>query len=291
MRKNSQRVVHCLSVFLLELIATISICSSVVVDAYFPTLPQIRSTLVTVTTSRTRIYVNNQADFEDDTWDANVDYEAEWSQGRGTESSSSLPDPSSAWNAVPNMPADLDAEKLGIALDLEPWTQEQAQKLRQDASQVINDAIDTGIQDIERLRSKMNREIEASKRAMQLASDLEARRQQERLLSKIDKLTNNFLQSNEQERKSTQIAAAANRAMEGTGQGLEMGTWGVFDGRTVMAGETSTGMSSLLGSVVNAVQKQSQQHQQQPDGHKHVTQRNRILLIADTQKVTTLMDD
>jgi hypothetical protein len=288
MRKR-QQVLYCLPVLLSGLIATTSTSSFIVVNAYFPTLKRPSSLFVNVKISPTRICERNEADKNDETWDASVDYDAEWPQGReSSSSSSSLPDPSSAWNALPNMPVDLDAEKLGIALDLEPLTQEEAQQLRQDASQVINDAIDIGIQDIERLRSKMNREIEASKRAMQLASDLEAKRQQERLLSKIDKLTSNFLNSNEQERRSTQLAAAANRAMEGTGRGLEMGTWGVLEGRNVLAGDTSTSASSLLGSVVNAVRRQGQRQQQQADGQEPVVQvqQNRILLIADTNEVS-----
>jgi hypothetical protein len=235
--------------------------------------------------SSTRLFDSGDKDNKDDAWDSNVDYDAEWPQGSGGKdgSSSAVPDPSTAWDALPNMPVDLDAEKLGIDLNLEPLTQEQAQQLKQDASQVISDAIDAGIQDIERLRSRMNREIEASKRAMQLASDLEAKQQSEQLLKKIDKLTNSFLSSNEQERKSTQLAAAANRAMEGTGRGLEMGTWGVLNGRTVVAGETAAASSSLLGSVVNAVQQQDRQ--QQSETQEAVFQQNRILMIADTKQV------
>lgn len=229
-------------------------------------------------------------DNDDEAWDANVDYDAEWPQGSSNKdgssstsssSASSVPDPSTAWDALPNMPADLNAEKLGIDLQLEPLTPEQAEQLQADASQVISDAIDAGIQDIERLRTRMNREIESSKRAMQLASDLEARQQQEQLMNKIDKLTNNFLSSNEQDRKSTQLAAAANRAMEGSERGLEMGTWGVLNGRTVIAGETS----SLLGSVVSAVNKQDRQKQSNNEEAVVIQQQNRILVIADSKQV------
>ncbi|KAG7359963.1 hypothetical protein IV203_035061 [Nitzschia inconspicua] len=235
-----------------------------------------------------RLYGNKEnSNRDEEAWDAYVDYDAEWPQGsggkEGLSSSSSIPDPTTAWDALPNMPAELDSEKLGIDLKLEPLTQEQAQQLQEDASQVINDAIDAGIQDIERMRSRMNREIEASKRAMQLASDLEAKQQQEQLLNKIDKLTSSFLSSNEQERKSTQLAAAANRAMEGTGRGLEMGTWGVLNGRSVVAGDTAVASSSLLGSVVNAVQKQGRP-QQQSNAVDTSSQQNRILVIADTKQ-------
>ena len=226
---------------------------------------------------------------EDEAWDANVDYDAEWPQDKdGGPSLSSTPDPSTAWDALNNMPS---LEKLGIDLNLEPLTQDQADQLQKDASQVINEAIEAGIDDIERLRSKMNREIEASKRAMQLASDLEARQQQEKLLNRIDKLTDGFLKSNEQERKKTQLAAAANRAMEGTGRGLEMGTWGVLDGKTVLADDgTSTSASSLLGSVENAVQTLQKEDagdtsSEQEAATATATAENRILLIADTKQV------
>lgn len=230
---------------------------------------------------------------DNEAWDANVDYDAEWPQGNNNDgssssSSSSVPDPSTAWDALPNMPADLNAERLGIDLQLEPLTPEQAEQLQEDASRVISDAIDAGIQDIERLRTRMNREIESSKRAMQLASDLEAKQQQEQLMNKIDNLTNDFLSSNEQDRKSTQLAAAANRAMEGSGRGLEMETWGVLNGRTVIAGETAGASSSLLGSVVSAVQKQGRQQQSSSENVEAVAQQqqqNRILVIADTKQV------
>jgi hypothetical protein len=69
-------------------------------------------------------------------------------------------------------------------------------------------------------------------------------------MNKIDAMTNNFLDSTKETRTSTKMAAAASRAMEGTNQGIEMGTWGTLGGRTVVASSGAT----LLRSVENAKQ-------------------------------------
>jgi hypothetical protein len=220
---------------------------------------------------------------EEEAWDANVDYEKEWPEGGTSPSATNgrTPDPSTAWDDLPNMPSDLTTDKLGIDLKLEPLTQREAEKLKADAQQVINKAIDDGIQDIEKLRQKMNREIQASKRALQFASELEAEQQQQQLMNKIDSITNSFLQQTEASRVSTQTAAAASRAMEGTGRGIEMGTWGVLDGKTVLAEDVGSSIS-LLGSVENAkkqgTNKSTKVTQPQP-------KENRILFIADTKQV------
>jgi hypothetical protein len=62
---------------------------------------------------------------------------------------------STIWDYLPNFPANLNAEKLGINLILEPLTQEQVAKLQKDDSEVINETIEEGSQDTERLRSKI----------------------------------------------------------------------------------------------------------------------------------------
>jgi ribosomal protein S6 len=222
----------------------------------------------------------NDNDGESEAWDADVDYEKEWPSDAA--SSSMTPDPAAAWDALPNLPSDLKAGKLGIDLNLEPLTKDQVDQLQREAQEVINKAIDAGIEDIERLRRKMNREIESSKRAMQFQSELEAKQQQQNLMDKIDRLTNDFLSANQDQRKSTKLAASASKAMEGTGRGIEMGTWGVLDGKTVLADD---GGGSLLGSVDNAKRQRQNPTGNDPEQTQQQQQENRILVIADTKSV------
>jgi hypothetical protein len=229
-------------------------------------------------------------DIFDEAWDANVDYEKEWPTNDPSSSSSSssssipVPDPSTAWDALPNMPADLGVTQLGIGLTLEPLTPEQASEIQAEAREIIDRAIQDGIDDIAKLRVRMNREMEASRKAMNLASELEAKRQQDILLKKIDTITGTFLESTANTRASTKLAAAASKAMEGTGKGLEIGTWGVLGGVTVIAGGPDSVVNSgstLLGSMENA----------RKQGGKTATaeavirqSENRILIIADTKQ-------
>ncbi|VEU39931.1 unnamed protein product [Pseudo-nitzschia multistriata] len=239
-------------------------------------------------------------------WDDGVDYDKEWPDGGSGGSSGSLPDPGTSWDTLPNkLNADFlgnDAtELLGINLELEPLSAQDAERLRNDARKIVEEAIDAGVNDIEALKKKMKRELDANRRAMSLASDMEAKRQTEKLMSKIDRMTGDFLRSNEATRASTKMAAAASRAMEG--RGLEMGTWGVLGGRTVVADDdlARSGAAGLLGSVGNAVREadkaantkttlddyndlgsiSSTYREEDPPAD---VRENRILIVADTQK-------
>eukprot|EP00536_Pseudo-nitzschia_multiseries_P006765 jgi/Psemu1/296358/fgenesh1_pm.148_\ len=239
-------------------------------------------------------------------WDENVDYDKEWPD-KGGDSSNTLPDPGTSWDTLPNKlnPDFLgnDAtELLGINLELEPLSAEDADRLRNDARKIVEAAIDAGVNDIEALKKKMKRELDANRRAMSLASDLEAKRQTDQLMSKIDRLTGDFLKSTESTRKSTKMAAAASRAMEGTSKakGLEVGTWGILGGRTVVADDdiARSGGGGLLGSMGNAIRENERMKAKSaPDysdlGGTSITyeeeapvdvQESRILIIADMQK-------
>jgi hypothetical protein len=248
-------------------------------------------------------------------WDENVDYDKEWPGGsndKGGSGGNSLPDPGTSWDTLPNrldsdfMGSDAN-ELLGIDLSLEPLSAKDANRLRDDARKIVEEAIDAGVNDIEALKKKMKRELDASRQAMSLASDLEAKRQSELLMSKIDGLTGDFLKSTESSRTSTKMAAAASRAMEGTAatgmkaNGLEVGTWGVLGGRTVVADDERANSrgGGLLGSVGNAVRetdlansKSTVEYSDFNDFAGSTTQEetvvevqeNRILIVADLQK-------
>lgn len=204
-----------------------------------------------------------------------MDYDKEWPQEKAQ------PDPSTAWDALPNMPS---LPQLGIGVSLEPLNEQQAEDLKKEAQNIINSRIDEGIQDIEKLRKRMSKDMEQSRKIMELASEMEAQRQSEDLMKRIDKLTGDFLDSTKQTRTSTKMAAAASRAMEGTGKGIEMGTWGTLSGRTVVASSPS-----LLGSVENAVQEEVRKS----SGEKAASANagttpveNRIILLADVKQVS-----
>lgn len=217
-------------------------------------------------------------DDKTEAWDANVDYDKEWPQEEAP------PDPSTAWDALPNMP---EAPKLGIDISLEPLSKQDAEKIREEAKDIINAAIDDGIEDIENLRKKMTKELDQSRKIMQVTSELQAKKKSEELMRKIDRITGDFLDATRDTRASTKMAAAASRAMEGKELGLEMGTWGVLSGRTVVAGT-----SSLLGSVENAAQQQQKEVAASSRGTTPETTsavggnaENRIIIIADTNQV------
>ncbi len=219
--------------------------------------------------------LRNNGNQDEEAWDANVDYDKEWPQDKAP------PDPSTAWDALPNMP---QISKLGIGVSLEPLNEQQAAELKKEAEDIINSRIDEGIQDIENLRKRMSKEMEQSRKIMQLASEMEAQKQSDDLMKKIDKLTGDFLESTKETRISTKMAAAASKAMEGTGKGIEMGTWGSISGRSVIA----SGSGTLLGSIENAVQKQ----QKGRAGDKAVSEKasvtpreNRIIILADVKQV------
>lgn len=217
---------------------------------------------------------------EEEAWDANVDYDKEWPKEQGT------PDPATSWDALPNMP---DNPKLGIDISLEPLSQEQADEIKKEAKEIISSAIDEGIEDIEKLRKRMSKDLEQSRKIMQVASELKAQQKSEELMNKIDKMTGDFLDSTKAIRSSTKTAAAASRAMEGKEIGIEMGTWGTLGGRTVIASPNG----SLLGSMDNAVQQQSRaqtsgktEGDSASEASNAVATSNRILIIADVKQVS-----
>jgi hypothetical protein len=223
---------------------------------------------------------------ESEAWDANVDYDKEWPEDQAP------PDPSSAWDALPNLPQvqASDTTKLGIDISLEPLSQAEAEELREQAKEIISSNIDRGIEDIETLRKRMNKDLEQNARVMQVASELRADEKSKELMSKIDKLTEGFLESTKESRTSTKMAAAASKAMEGRDVGIEMGTWGTLGGRTVVASSRTSGTGTLLGSVDNAILQSERMEGSEEATTNDATEvavrtENRIVVIADMQQV------
>lgn len=125
--------------------------------------------------------------------------------------------------------------KLGIDIgkDLMNLTPEEAADLKREGTEVIERAFASKFQEIEKLQQTLQKDFEDSKKSMLDASDLRASLETDRLMNKIDQLTNNFLKKSEQSRVSTKLAAAADQNM--AGRGLEFGSWGTDNsGREVV---------------------------------------------------------
>lgn len=204
---------------------------------------------------------------DDDSWDDDVDYESEFP----VDDTGPL-DPALSWNAPEFLD---DAPTLGIDFGkmLEPLSEKEAAELKAAAIIIIEDAIAEGIDDIEAIRAKMKKEIEKKRASMALASELNAQRESGKLLSKIDKLTNDFLASTESTRSSTKLAAAADQGM--AGKSVEMGTWGDLGEAAV---KTQSGKAVLLGSVEAAKTVLA------PQSEDTTTQTKSIVVVADTQQ-------
>lgn len=159
-------------------------------------------------------------------------------------------------------------KKLGIDIGrmLDPMSPNEAAELKTAATEIITDAIASGLDDIAALRSQLNTDIQNQVVRRAAASAANAQQAESQLLDKIDALTSQFRDSTADARSSTQLAAAADQASAGAG--VELGAWGVLGTQTVLATSSSspsTG-SSLLGST-NAAQHKHQKQQQEDSSH------------------------
>ena len=69
--------------------------------------------------------------------------------------------------------------------NLEPLKEDQAKEIKKEAQDIINKKFQDGIDDIEIMRSKMTKEMEKSRAAMNLASELNAKQKSKELMNKI----------------------------------------------------------------------------------------------------------
>jgi len=151
-------------------------------------------------------------------------------------------------NLPPPPNDDEQQPKLGIDIGkmLDPLSEQEAAELKAAAQEIINDAVAAGLDDIDALRTQMEKEITKKRAEMTLRSELTAQRESAKLLSRIDQLTDNFLKSTASTRAGTKLAAAADQAA--AGRGLEVGVWGTVGGAAV----TTTTDAALLGSVASS---------------------------------------
>jgi len=186
---------------------------------------------------------------------------------------------------------------INIGAQLEPLTPEQAAELIDEATESINTAFDERIGEIADLKSQVAKDFEKSKDAMRVASELRAAEQTDKLMSKIDRISNDFLDKNEELRMGTKMAAKADRAMSGSG--LEIGSWGKLGGMNVLtAAAGGMGVSGgLLGSVGAAnIAAATTESSIEVDTQVVGEDENRIMIICDDkdknlQKVFTQFEN
>jgi hypothetical protein len=223
-----------------------------------------------VTTAR--LYSSPSPPQEDDesSWDEDVDYDKVWS------SKDENMMPNAAWDDV------IDKKDKEVDLGLPPAISElidaeTAAEIKEEAREIIEKNMQQGMEQLAKMRSELNKDIGAQKRSMERQSEKRAKREEERLLNKIDQITGKFLSESKAVRESTKMAAVADAAMEG--QGIDVGSWGTLGGGAVV---TMDGGAGLLGSVENA----KRQQQQQEDAEVELPPAdNRILIIADESGV------
>jgi len=192
--------------------------------------------------------------------------------------------------------------KLGIDIgsQLTPLSDQQAAELKAAAMEVINDGVAEGIDEIEKLRKNMKQDIQKKRAQMELKSDLDLQREQDKLMKKIDQMTGNFLSNTEALREETKLVARADKSSEG--QGMEVGVWGVIGGAAVVT--TGSKNVGLLGSVDAAKAEAEKQAKKLKDEEMSdlkksanapveevvASNTNRIVIVADTSQVSTTHD-
>jgi hypothetical protein len=229
---------------------------------------------------------------DDHSWDSDVDYENQdfSSSGRGQDSES--PDPSVAWESsladIPEIKAVDDLKnKLGINIGrmLEPLSEQQANELKAAATEVINDRVAAGLDDIATLRREMQTQMDETSREMQRQSQQQAQAATNSLLNKIDSMTTQFMMSTQSSRLSVKQAAAADRDSARARRGVELGSWGKLGGAdvSVVASSSTISSSSSSGSTTffeDPQEKEAKQQQQQTARRSPP----KLLVVADVKQ-------
>ena len=197
---------------------------------------------------------------------------------------------SSSWSS--SLSSSSSSKKLGIDVGslLAPLSEKEAAELRAAASEVVNDAVAAGIDEIETIRSKMRLEVEERRKAMEKESEQIAKEASDALMNRIDALTDELLANTKLTRTSTKLAAMADQALEGQGRGIDMGTWGTLGGATVLAGSqrfSSSSSSSTLGGSSSLKSSSSglsgSSSSSSSSSYSQSNARSRLLIVANTK--------
>lgn len=212
-------------------------------------------------------------------WDDDVDYEKIWNENNDDGDIM----PTTDWDA-PSSLSSSDDNRLNIpGVVSELLDSETAAEIKEEAREIINDKVQEGLDQINKMRKELKTDIEVKKRAIERSSQARAERESKALLGKIDAMTESFLEESRSSREATKRVAAADAAMEG--KGVDLGSWGML-GDVVVAMDSSGG---LLGSMDSAKKTREQQENKNASdtsqGADAPTQQNRILIIADESSV------
>jgi len=174
-----------------------------------------------------------------------------------------------------------DQPNLGINIgkQLNPLTPEQAEELKEEATQTINEAFGERIDEIAALKKQVRKDFDRTKENLRYASDQRTKEQTEKLMGKIDRLSGDFLESTRDTRVGTKLAATADKNM--SGKGIDLGSWGKIGGLDILT-TSSDGSVGLLGSVDAASTTSSKAVS---DGDEITRNENKILIICDGKQV------
>jgi hypothetical protein len=129
---------------------------------------------------------------------------------------------------------------------------------------------------------ELKEEASASKKRMDEKRELNRQFEQQSFMERIDRMTEEFLESNRSSREGTRLAAEADERAGKSGRGVDWGSWGSVDGmEVVVSGENERG-GVLLGSADAA--RRRDEGGDLPMGE--IVEENRVLVVGDLQKVS-----
>ena len=181
--------------------------------------------------------------------------------------------------------------KLGIDIgsQLKPLTEEEGAKLKEEAAAAIEKAFEGQLDEIEKMKSRVARDFESSRRAMEFASEMRGKKESENLMSKIDSLTGDFMEKTRESRESIKLAAEADMLAGEAGTGVEVGSWGLDRyGRVVVTGSAAGGVGFLGGvtATVNKAQKAMEKAKKGGEEGTAVANENKVIIISDDRQVS-----
>ena len=192
--------------------------------------------------------------------------------------------------------------------------------LQSEAKTLVNSAFDARLYELSELQSTLDQEAQRGNERRTETSKLNAIYENQKLMERIDALTNTFLEKNQEEREGTMRAANADERMGRSGMGVNWGSWGstflaaeggggggeaevIVDGGRGEGGRVGEGASGddsaggmlLLGGVDAALLRQQQMRAgsggnddddvNDASSFSTRTVENRVLIVMDDKKV------
>ena len=191
--------------------------------------------------------------------------------------------------------------------------------LQSEAKTLVNSAFDARLSELSELQSTLDQEAQRGNERRTETSQLNAIYENQKLMERIDALTNTFLEKNQEEREGTIRAANADERMGRSGMGVNWGSWGstflasegggggeaeviVVGGRGEggrvgegASGDDRAGGMLLLGGVDAALLRQQQMRAgsggnndddvNDASSFSTRTVENRVLIVMDDKKV------